>query len=131
MSMVAEFMKREKVVSCRPDATLREAAQKMTSHGVGSILILGEGMRLEGIFTERDLARALASGADPDRDPISKYASRNVVTVAPYESIEKAGQKMLEHGVRHVPVVDSTGRVLGVLSIRDALRALLASHEFP
>jgi len=128
---VAEYMKKDRIVSCSPDTTLREASKLMSEHGIGSLLVLGDGQRLEGIFTERDLVKAIAEQADPDKATVSEHMTRHVITVAPYESVVKASQKMLEHGIRHMPVVDSTGRVLGLLSIRDALRAMIGSHEFP
>lgn len=131
MPTVAEYMRKEAIVSCTPETTLREASKIMHSHGVGSLLVLDDGMRLLGIFTERDLVKAIAGHADPDKDTVEKYMSRSVITVQPYESLVKASQKMLEHGIRHMPVVDSTGRVVGVISIRDALRGLISFHEFP
>lgn len=131
MPTVAEYMKKDRIISCTPDTTLREASRLLSSHKIGSLLILGEGQRLEGIFTERDLVKAIASHANPDEETVLKHMSKHVITVSPYESIIAASQKMLEHGIRHMPVVDSTGKVLGVLSIRDALRAIIGSHEFP
>ena len=131
MTTVAEYARKETIVSCRPKATLREASALMAEKKVGSILIIDEARRLLGIFTERDLVRALASGADPDKDRVDDYMTRHVITAAPYESLVSASQKMLEHGIRHLPVVDSTGRVIGIISMRDVLRALFSSHEFP
>ncbi|MCE4599484.1 MAG: CBS domain-containing protein [Desulfurococcales archaeon] len=131
MAIVAEYLKQDNIVSCKPDATLREASRIMTKHNVGSLLVINGETRLVGIFTERDLTRAIAGGADPDRDQVREFMSKEIIAVAPYESIVKAGQKMLEHGIRHMPVIDSAGKVIGVISIRDALRAILASSEFP
>ncbi|MCE4619898.1 MAG: CBS domain-containing protein [Desulfurococcales archaeon] len=131
MTTVAEYARKETIVSCKPGATLREASAIMAEKKVGSIIVVDEAMRLLGIFTERDLVRALASGADPDRDRVEDYMTRQVITATPYESLVSASQKMLEHGIRHLPVVDSSGRVIGIISMRDVLRALFSSHEFP
>ncbi|MCE4600221.1 MAG: CBS domain-containing protein [Desulfurococcales archaeon] len=131
MATVAEYMRRDRIVTCTTDTSLREASRLMAENKVGSIIVVGDGMKLKGIFTERDLVRAIAGEADPDKGRVGDYITEHVVTVAPYESIVKAGQIMLEHGIRHLPVVDSSGRVVGVISVRDALRAILASSEFP
>jgi len=128
---VAEVMVRDRIVAAGPDATLREASRIMSRERVGSILVLGGDGRLRGIFTERDLVHALAGGADPDAAVVGDYMTRDPVTCGPGESLVEAAHKMIEHGIRHLPVVDSTGRVLGVVSIRDVLRRLLAEQDFP
>ncbi len=131
MTIVAEFMKREPLVRVKPEATIREASKAMVEHGVGSVLVVGDGDRLIGIFTERDLARAVARGCDPDEGRVSDYMTRNPITARPEEPLVMAGHKMIEHGIRHLPVVDGMGRLIGVISMRDVLRALFSQSEFP
>lgn len=98
----------------------------MRAHNVGSVLILN-GDELVGIFTERDLVRAFDEGAKPE-DLVSDFMTRNPIVVNPEESLESALQKMLAHGIRHLPVVSPEGRVLGVVSLRDVVEALLAQQ---
>lgn len=131
LTTVAEYARKDNIVSCHPDTNLRQASKIMNEKKVGSLLVLDKSMRLKGIFTERDLVKALASGADPDNETVGGHMTTKLITVKPQESLVLAGQKMLEHGIRHLPVVDSTGRVIGVISMRDVLRALFSSHEFP
>nr|MEB3851030.1 CBS domain-containing protein [Desulfurococcales archaeon] len=86
--------------------------------------------RLLGIFTERDLVHHLHRGGGLD-DRLGETMTRNPVTVREDESLWKAVILMVEHGIRHLPVVDSQGRLVGVVSVRDALRALVASSQVP
>ena len=131
MVTVAEIMRRDRIVSSTPEATLREASRIMSRERVGSVMVITGASRLVGIFTERDLVRALASGANPDTARIEEYMTRNPITASPGESAVMAAHKMLEHGIRHLPVVDSTGKLIGVVSMRDVLRRILSEADFP
>jgi len=130
LSVAAEVMRR-RVVSAGPEDSLRRAAELMASENVGSVLVLGPGGRLLGIFTERDLARKVAARLDLDAERLGDHATREVVTAAPGEPLASVAHKMIAHGIRHLPVVDPSGRVIGVVSIRDVLRRLVGEHEFP
>ena len=116
----------ESLVWCEPSATLKEAVHKMRENDVGSVLILNKD-ELVGIFTERDLVRAFDEGARPE-DPVGSFMTRDPITVNPDESLEGALQKMLSFGIRHLPVVSSEGRVLGVVSLRDLVEAIMAEQ---
>jgi len=78
---------------------------------------------LEGIFTERDLLRAVAEGADLDTEPISTWMTEYPDSFHPEMDVEEAAEWMLATGFRHLPVVDG-GDVVGVISIKDVLWAL-------
>ncbi len=119
-----------RLVTAKPDEPIRTAAKRMVENRVGSILVVDEQGRLIGIFTERDLARAVAEGIDLD-EPISKVMSRRPVTGHPDEPVTKLASKMIEHWLRHIPIVDEQGRPVGVVSIRDVLRAITSFEAFP
>ena len=57
--------------------------------------------------------------------------SRRLITAKPYETISLVASKMVEHWIRHIPVVDDENRVLGMVSIRDILRYMISSAIFP
>ncbi len=130
MVIVAEIA-RKTVVTAGPSETLRTASTKMTENSVGSLIVVSETGRLVGIITERDIVRALAAGADPDKARVEEYMTVNPVTARSEESLVSVAHKMIHHGIRHLPVVDSTGRLIGVVSIRDVLRHIVGEHEFP
>ncbi len=131
MATVAEIMRREPIRKIDPDAVLRKAAKLMTAHKVGSLLVADESNRLRGIITERDIVKAASEHADFDKDTVSKYMSKGLIVARPEDSVVSAAQKMLNHGIRHLPVVDSTGKIVGIISMRDLLRFILSESEFP
>lgn len=110
------------VVWVAPEATLRKGAEMMVSTEVGSVAVEVDGA-LEGIFTERDLLRAVAEGADLDTEPISTWMTEYPDSFHPEMDVEEAAEWMLATGFRHLPVVDG-GDVVGVISIKDVLWAL-------
>jgi len=96
------------------------AARVMKQHNVGAILVL-DGTRLIGIFTERDaLFRVLAGGLDPSTTRLADVMTRQPQTIHPDEPFLRALRMMHEGKFRHLPVVEFD-RPLGVVSVRDAL----------
>ncbi|MEB2837046.1 MAG: CBS domain-containing protein [Desulfurococcales archaeon] len=126
--LVREVISRRLVTASTGD-TVKVAVDLMASNRVGSVLVLESG-RLAGIFTERDLVNHLHRGGGLD-DKLGDVMTRNPITVREDESLWKAVMLMVEHGIRHLPVVNAEGDLVGVLSIRDALRALVASSQVP
>jgi CBS domain-containing protein len=109
-----------KLVVAAPRATVAEAARLMKEGKVGAVLVV-EGGRLVGIFTERDaLFRVIACGLDPAATALSEVMTREPKTVAPDETFGYALLLMYENGFRHAPVVEN-GRPVGVVSARHAL----------
>jgi CBS domain-containing protein len=97
------------------------AARVMKQHNIGAILVL-DGSRLIGIFTERDaLFRVIAEGRDPLKTRLADVMTANPRTITPDRPFAHALHLMHEGGFRHVPVVDDERRPLGVVSARDAL----------
>jgi CBS domain-containing protein len=101
-------------------ATVLEAAVLMKQQGKGALLVV-EGSRLTGIFTERDaLFRVIAAGRDPASTKLADVMTPQPQTMHPDEPFVKALRIMHKRGFRHLPVVEH-GRPLGVVSARDAL----------
>jgi CBS domain-containing protein len=100
-----------------PADTVGEAVAVMAQHRVGSVLVM-EGDRLLGIFTERDTVRALSLSHDAPRHQITSWMTPNPRTVAPDEDTETALRLMLDNGFRHLPVMEH-GKVVGMVSMRD------------
>lgn len=108
---------------CGPDTTLREAALAMEGSDLGSLAVV-EGMSLIGLITERDIRRAVASDADLD-SPVSTLMSGDPDTFDPDLDVWDAASWIAESGYRHLPVVGDDGGLMGVVSIRDLLKALV------
>jgi CBS domain-containing protein len=101
-------------------AMVSEVARTMRDRNVGALMIV-DGTRLTGVFTERDaLFRVLAPGRDPATTPVGEVMTSSPQTIHPDKPFVEALRMMLEGGYRHVPVVEN-GRVLGMVSVRDAL----------
>lgn len=108
---------------CGPETTLREAAEAMEGSDLGSLAVV-EGMDLLGLVTERDIRRAIANGTDLDT-AVSSLMSDDPDTFDPDLDVWDAASWIAESGYRHLPVVDDDGSLLGVVSIRDLLKALV------
>ncbi|MCS7106552.1 MAG: CBS domain-containing protein [Acidilobaceae archaeon] len=113
--LVSELLRREPV-KVSPLHSIAEASRVMVENKVGSVLVV-EGERLVGIFTERDLLRAVAAGAPLD-SPVQAFMSRNLITVSPRDTVYRAIELMTTHNIRHLPVVEGD-KLVGVISIRD------------
>ena len=100
------------------DDTIADTARLMRDEDVGAVIVLN-GQRIEGIATDRDIAvRAVADGRDPQGTSIGEIASRDLVQLAPDETVDRAVQLMRERSVRRLPVVDGD-RPVGILSLGD------------
>lgn len=115
---VREFLPERPVVAGPPDLPVAEAARRMTEHCCGSILVM-EGERLAGIFTERDLTRrVVAAGRDPAATRLGEVMTREPDTIAADAPIAEAIRLMDECCYKHLPVLEG-GRVIGVLAPED------------
>jgi CBS domain-containing protein len=110
---------RAKPLMCSPDTTVQDAAQRMIEAGVTCTVVdLGEGL---GIVTDRDIrTRVVAAGAGPET-PISEVMSAPAWTVPGDRTGTEALLEMLDHGVRHLPVLDPGRRLIGVLDDVDLM----------
>jgi len=129
LESVKEIMVRS-LVTAAPSTPVKDVAKIMRGRNVGSVLIVDDSGKLVGIFTERDLVKVVAEGGSLD-EPVEKFMTRNLVVAHEGEPLAKVASKMLEHWIRHIPVVDDSGKPIGIVSIRDVLRHLLAACLFP
>lgn len=120
---------RREVLAVSPGATVREARDAMERNGI-SALAVTERDALVGIVTERDLVRKAWQGAMPaDGLLVRDILTTRLVTVSPEDSTDACMALMIEHHVRHLPVVEH-GRAVGMLSMRDLVRQVLADRDF-
>ncbi len=129
LGTVKQVMTRD-LVTVPPNASIREAARAMHTRKVGSVLVVDESGKLIGIFTERDLVKVVAEGKSLE-EPVSEAMSKDLIVAKEGDSITAIAHKMLERWIRHIPVVDDEGKPIGIVSIRDVLRHVVASGSFP
>jgi CBS domain-containing protein len=111
-----------------PEQSVAEAVALMRRHRVGCLLVC-QGEKLVGLFTERDLMRRVLAAGEPLSLPVSAVMTPDPVTVGPKEPIAAAVKHMQRGGYRHLPVVDGAGRPVGVLSVKRIVRYLV--EHFP
>ena len=115
---------RPRIVTATGDERLQTAAARMQDNEVSALLVLagtGADAKPVGILTERDLAHAIAWGADPATETVAEYMTTQPVLVELDADVRDVALAMLELECRHLPVVDAAGRVVGMVSIRDLL----------
>ncbi len=105
-----------------PEVSLIELATALEAEGVGALAVMG-GDDLEGVVSERDVVRALARGGDPGEVRAADVMAPDPVSADVDDAILDVAERMLDEGVRHLPVI-SGGRVVGAVSVRDVLRVL-------
>lgn len=118
---VREAMSSE-VLVVGPEHTLRQTARMMSGRKVGSAVVIDPDSEGIGIMTERDLLEAIGAGLDPDIERTAAHLTWDVVYAAPEWTLEEAAAAMAHGGFRHLVVVEG-GEVLGVISVRDIMRA--------
>lgn len=128
---VLELCDRE-VAAVGVEATVAEAIHKMLDHHVGAVAVVDSDFRVAGIFTERDVLRKMSlSRLDPQTTPVRDLMTTPVEMATRGTGPGEALTTMLERHFRHLPVADDSGRLLGILSIRNLLewRVEDLSHE--
>ena len=116
MPRLADVMRPEPIVVA-PEDTLGEVAERMTAVNVGAVIVKDFG-RMIGILTERDMLKAMAARVHTSEARVRQWMTEDPVTAPADTDCEEAAQIMLEHGFRHLPVVDESGSVSGIVSLR-------------
>jgi len=120
---VSDIMVRD-VVTARKDEKIRDVAIRMYEKKVGSVVVVDEEGKPVGIITERDMVYVCARGLSPDT-PAWMVMTENPVTISENALVTEAMEKMRQLDIRHLPVVDSTGKLVGIISFRDVLDTAL------
>ena len=117
------------VVSVAKDAPVLDVIRLMAEHHIGSVLIVEAG-RLVGIATERDYARkVILQGRSSSDTPVAQIMSSPVVSVTPETTAQTCMQIMTDRRIRHLPVLDAGGGVVGLVSIGDLVKAVIEDQR--
>lgn len=123
--VTVETLMTSKVVSVRPETPIADVVGKLHAYRISCVVVCEDEMPL-GIISERDVI-GYAYGLVSDRDELRRTAgelmSSGVTTVGPEDSLEHALDLVVEQRIRHLPVVDADGRLLGLLTQTDIMRA--------
>jgi len=124
---ISEIMTKAAVTDSADD-TIAEACEKMRHAQTSSILIM-DGERLVGIFTERDVVKLVARDLDPKETRLKDVMTTDIITIGPFTTLKEAANIMATKWIRHIPIVEGS-KVVGMISQRDLTGVLAAAlHE--
>ncbi len=139
MPTVAELIaeKSRRVISAAPDTTVLDAVQLMSAEHIGSVIVT-EGPKVVGIFTERDVMnRVVAARRDPAATRLRDVMTTPVACATPETTLAECSSLMTQRNLRHVPIVEN-GRAIGMVSGGDIIarenhvqqQTILYLHEY-
>ncbi len=112
-----------------PETSVYDALLLLAEKNIGALLVL-KNDELVGIVSERDYARKVALfGKASVKTPVSEIVTTEVFSVGPQNSIEEAMALMTDKRIRHLPVIEE-GKVVGVISIGDLVKSIIANQEY-
>ena len=126
--LITEILKAkgDTVFTVAPDDTVARAAARLHDHRVGALVVHDEQDGIAGIFSERDVVRALARGGGAALEqPVSAFMTRDVIYAAPGEPVDSLLGRMTDRRIRHLPVSER-GRLVGIVSIGDLVKVKIA-----
>jgi CBS domain-containing protein len=118
--MLVRHIMIKKVVTAKQSTTVKDAIKTLFKRHVGSIVVLDNDKKCVGIFTERDAIRVVAQNGSLDR-PLEKVMTKNVLVIQEDATFQEARKIILEHEIRHLPVVNSSGQLVGLVAVRNIL----------
>ena len=132
MKTLRQFIagKNKPIVAIAPEETVLRALELMAKHDVGALLVL-EGDRLAGVFSERDYARkVILQGKSSRETKVSEVMTGKVLYVTPDASIEECMAIMTDKHIRHLPILENGEKVLGIISIGDVVKETISQQQF-
>lgn len=130
MKPVSELLRRNptSVKRVSPSENVYEALQLLAKYEIGALVVM-DGERLVGIFSERDYTRKIAlQGRNSKDTTVAEIMTSNVFTVTPSTRTRECMNLMSQKNIRHLPVVEGD-KVLGMISIRDLMNDIISDHE--
>jgi MHS family proline/betaine transporter-like MFS transporter len=116
---------RRKPITISGEATIYDVVKIMAEQNIGFLVVVENG-RMVGVLSERDVVRSLAERGNLSVK-VSDICKRDIITLQADATLEEAAEKMGKHGIRHVVVVNKSGELIGVVSVRDLIQELYAS----
>ncbi len=120
--------KGSEIISISPTATVLDALKLMAQHNVAGVLVL-DGEKLAGIFTERDYARKIVLKGKTSADSkVSEVMVTELVTITPDDDTTRCMRLMTDKSIRHLPVLEG-GKLVGLVSIGDIVKAVIEEQQ--
>lgn len=122
--------KEGKVVHVAPHQTVLDALMLMAKHEIGAVLVV-DAEKLTGVFSERDYARRVTLQGRSSREiKVREVMTEKVYYVHPETTVEEGMALMTNKRVRHLPVLDADGKIVGIVSIGDLVKETISQQEF-
>jgi CBS domain-containing protein len=121
---LGEQFKKE-VATLPPDASIRNAARLMHERGVGAVVVVKENGKPVGIITDRDVAFAVAVDEKDCDTPVREIIPGELITIGENEGVFNATQYIMGYQVRRLPIVDSDGKLVGIVTMDDLVGLLV------
>ena len=118
------------VHTVKPTDSVTDVLGALQEHGVGALIVSSDGSHIAGIVSERDIVRGLArDGAGLLDNMVSRICTTTVTTCGLDDSVDELMSLMSEKRIRHLPVTDASGSLIGVVSIGDVVKFRLGELE--
>ena len=130
--LVKELFTKSKMdpVTISGDKTIYEAMQSLVDHRIGSLIVVDSGDAPIGIITERDIFRlAYKTKGNMTSARVKEHMTTDLIIGVPDDDIDYIAQVITQNRIRHIPVVDKSGRLCGIVSIGDIVNAKLSQAE--
>lgn len=128
LQQLLDNKKHKSVISIAPHRPVFDALVVLAEYKIGALVVL-DGEKLVGVFSERDYAREIIlKGKSSKTTPISEVMSSNVVTTKPNDTVEHAMNIMSDKHIRHLPVLEGD-KVIGMLSIGDLVKETIEYQQ--
>ena len=114
--------KGNKVVTIRPEQSVRDALRVLAEHNIGALVAIDPGLRPVGILSERDVVRAAVRDESVFDLTVSQLMTRDVIVGSAGDDLAAVGHTMIQRHIRHLPVVEG-GKLIGMISIGDVVKA--------
>ena len=132
MKTIAQVLqgKTAPIATMEADRSVLDALRLLAEHGIGAVLVTDAG-RLAGIFSERDYARRVVlEGKSSSSTPLREVMTSKLIHVTPANTVDDAMHLMTDKRIRHLPVLDEAGALVGVVSIGDMVKETIAYQQF-
>ncbi len=111
------------VITIGPDKTIRDALAILARHNFGALVVVNESNKPIGIISERDIVRLAAKNENLFSIPVGEVMTKNVITGIRQDELKAVANTMTEKRIRHLPIVDEQGVLIGIISIGDIVKA--------
>ena len=111
------------IVTTHGNVSIKEAIELLFKRHIGCIVVVDDAQKCVGIFTERDVIRIVAQNA-PLAAPMEKIMTTNPFTISEDSTFEEAKNIIISHKIRHLPVTNTSGKLVGLICVRNILDEL-------